>query len=72
MAEGDFDRLQQRLLTDDDLLERFHKEPRAVIEEHDISLTEEEHTKVTNTLSGTTKEHIRSRIQSQGFKVTML
>jgi hypothetical protein len=73
MAEGDFDKLQHRLLSDDELLDRFRQSPREVLEEHEITLTEEEHTKVSQTVSGTDTTHeLRARIQSQGFKTTML
>jgi hypothetical protein len=72
MAEGDFDRLQHGLLSNDDLLERFRKDPRTVIEEHDITLSEEEHTKVSDAVSGAETHELRARIQSQGFKMTML
>jgi hypothetical protein len=67
MADENVQNLQERLLSDDSLLEDFKQRPHEVLSENGIELSEEQKSKLSDQkLHEVDKTEVRSRIENLG------
>jgi hypothetical protein len=69
MAEDNLRNLEQRLLEDDQLRERFRQSPHDVLAEHGVTLTDEQSQRLTErNLSAMPPEALQAHLQAQGTR----